>query len=206
MTDINKYLANGMIEDYCLGNLDPETNAEIELLSQQYPLIRKELMAVQDTLVELAKSFQKEPPAGTLHKILTDIKHDVSLEKMSLSPTGKLPQFIPISHRSDVKKWQHITRSLEPPEDFIVHVHELYSDTKSMLSVLWIKERIPEEIHDTTLESIFLLEGTCSGTLADESVELTPGTFWDIPLYTRHSLKVTSASPAKLILMRRLVA
>ena len=196
-----------MIEDYCLGILPPDKAAEVEVLCSQHPALQKELLSVQASLLNLTESFQKSPPPAALNGILQEIDNDLLLDRaLQAKPGQNLKAFIPISPHSDREKWQSLLAHLYPPADFSVHAHKLYDDGARSLLLVWVKDVIPEEIHEEMLESVLCLEGHCEGILVDQSVRLNPGDYWDVPLYESHSLRVTSQQPAKLIIMRSKVA
>lgn len=205
MIDIKAFLDSGIIEDYCLGIATTEAAAQLEGYCMQYPEIKLALEKAQQDMISYMQLFEKAPPQHMLDGILQNVTKDIELEKAKLTgDSARLSQFIPISKHSDYQKWQRLTKELNPPQDFDIHSHELFNDESNILCVVWIKDRIPSEEHDDLLESILCVEGTCVGKLDNETIPLSPGDFWQIPLHADHTLEVTSDHPVKLILMRQI--
>lgn len=207
MINIEQYINSGIIEHYCLGLASEAEAAELEQHCHKYEEIRIALEQHQAAMENYIGQYEKKAPNNLLAGILTGINHDQKLaDAKILQESGKLQQFIPISTQSDYQKWLDLTKDLKPPENFDVHLHELYNDSKNFLYVVWIKDQIPEEEHDDLHESILLLEGNCDGFLENRKVHLKEGDFWQVPLHTDHFLRVTSKQAVKLILMRQIVA
>ncbi|MCB0585076.1 MAG: anti-sigma factor [Phaeodactylibacter sp.] len=68
--DIKAYIASGILEQYVLGKLSPQEEAEVEQNAEQYPEIRQELTAIEVALEEYALLHGKTPPPGVLSAIL----------------------------------------------------------------------------------------------------------------------------------------
>ena len=203
MFNIEKYISSGIIESYCLNATTPEEKAELERNCKEYPEVRQELAAAQAGLIAYASQFEQEAPPGVAAKILDRIE-ELKLETASLSqPALRASEFIGISARSDLEKWQKLTACLAPPAHFgDIHSHELFDDGQRQLVVMWVKEEVPEEAHDDLNEKVFVLEGSCTCTVGGKEIDLSPGGFLEVPLYTDHSLRVTSEQPLKLIVTR----
>ncbi|MEL6922863.1 MAG: cupin domain-containing protein, partial [Bacteroidota bacterium] len=121
--------------------------------------------------------------------------------------TQQLNNFIEISAHSDVRKWQHLIRDIEPPAGYgKLYTHRLYRNSKERLFVVWVHDEIPDETHDYLDESFLILEGTCTCRVKDQYFNLKPGDFLRMPLDGYHNLVVTSREPVKLILSRVKVA
>ena len=204
MKDVSKYLTSGIIEDYCLGRLSRQETEEFEGYCKLYPELKTALNQSQKSIEQYLSNFEKTPLPNVMGNILEGIENSILLDQVSLNSKNKrLPKFIPISKFSKVQKWQQLTKELEPPEQFDIHYHELYQDTKNLLAVIWIKTGVPEEEHHDLLESIFLLNGECSGFLKGKKIDLKTGDFWQVPPHSKHSLKNSGSTPVKLILMRQ---
>ncbi|MEL6142982.1 MAG: cupin domain-containing protein, partial [Bacteroidota bacterium] len=196
---------SGIIEDYCLGLATPAEADQLVAYCGIHPRLKKVLEETQAKLEMYITQYAISAPTGTLGSIIDKVTQDLTLEQATLSNEQGLATFIPISRHSDYRKWQRLTQDLQPPNEFAIHFHELYRDAECFLSVVWIKDQIPAEVHHELLESILCLEGTCTGELADQTIPLQAGDYWDVPLHTSHELRVTSEEPVKLILMRRMV-
>ena len=204
MFDLKAYLDSGIIENYCLGLTSAAEAAQLEAHCLKYREVQEALTLAQENLEQYFWAYQKDAKQGVEDDLLKNVEDDYDLSISQLSASNaKMDKFIPISTHSDYQKWLKLTEELQPPAQFDIHFHELYRDQKNLLCVVWIKDFIPEEKHDTLMESILCLEGTCEGTLNNCKIPLQAGDFWQVPLHAEHTLKVTSETPVKLILMRQ---
>lgn len=68
--DIKAYISSGILEQYVLGKLSPQEEAEVEQKAEQHPEIRQELDAIEVALEEYALLHGRMPPPGVLSAIL----------------------------------------------------------------------------------------------------------------------------------------
>ena len=207
--ELEEYLASGIIEMYCLDMATPEEAKELERLCAQYPAVRKELEEAQSALVSFSKIYERKPPGHMGGRILNSVE-ELKLNGATLSPqTGMLSEFIGISEYSDIGKWQKLTGAISPPTTTFDEngnpIYELYNGGNKMLAIMWVNKEVAEEIHDDLTESFLILEGRCTCIIGNEAVDMGPGSFRNIPLYTNHNLKVTSKGPVKLIFTREIL-
>ncbi|MEO1257434.1 MAG: cupin domain-containing protein [Bacteroidota bacterium] len=201
-----KYIASGIIEQYCLGLATSEEASELEQYCTQYKAVRLELEAVQNAMLGFASQFAKTPPQSTGRKILHRIE-ELKFDTFRFSANGQLPEFIALSEHSNSDKWKAFVEHITPPAEYDnIHYHEIFRNHARRLAVVWLKEGIEDESHDALKEKFLILEGTCRCQLGEEFIDLGPGTFLDIPLHTVHNLKVTSKEPVKLILSKEKLA
>jgi anti-sigma-K factor RskA len=71
--DVKEYIASGILEAYALGHVTDHERTEVEAVAAEYPEIRKELDAIQDSLNAYAKEHSIAPTAGTKEKVLQAI-------------------------------------------------------------------------------------------------------------------------------------
>lgn len=71
--NIKEYIASGKIEEYVLGILPPEEQAEIEKIAQHYPEIQQEIALTQASLEAYAHEFAQNPPAHLKMRILNEL-------------------------------------------------------------------------------------------------------------------------------------
>lgn len=84
--DIKAYIASGVLEQYVLGKLSPQEEAEVEKNAEQYPEIRQELDAIELALEEYALLHGRTPPPGVLTAILQRLHAE---QKIPARPTGR---------------------------------------------------------------------------------------------------------------------
>ena len=207
MFDIEKYIASGVLENYCLGLATPEESVELEHNCLQYPTIKKELILLQKDLIGYVRQFSKTPAKNTGQKILNEIE-ELKLITTSLSENKKrINDFIAISEFSNIDKWQKLIGHINPPTEYKnIYSHEIFNNGVQEQIIVWAKKGILDESHDNLKERFVVLEGTCTCVVGDEKIYMEPGSFLDIPLHTIHNLRVTSEIPVKVILTREKLA
>lgn len=208
--NIETYISSGIIETYCLG-LSTEAEAqEVETFCMIYPIIKAEVEALQMALNGYARSFKKRAPLGLKKAVFDEID---ALERAEAAHRQAEQPFLlkkmkVVSADSKVEEWQELLQGIEPPAEYDVHMQPLYMDDKDLLFVAWVcvGGAIPEEVHDDMYESFYVLEGTCTCIVGDKKYDLKAGDFLPIPLYTEHSIVITSPTPVKALVQRRMVA
>ena len=83
--DIKAYIASGILEQYVLGKLSPQEEAEVEQIAGQHPEIRQELSAIELALEEYALLHGRTPPPGVLSAILQRLHTE---QKLTAHPGG----------------------------------------------------------------------------------------------------------------------
>jgi len=73
MTEKDKILESGLLEQYVLGLLSPLERRQVETYVKQYPELREHIKALQDTMEAIAKQHSIEPPDGLKRDILSEI-------------------------------------------------------------------------------------------------------------------------------------
>jgi mannose-6-phosphate isomerase-like protein (cupin superfamily) len=205
--DIEKYIASGIIESYCLGGLSDEEALELEHYASVHPEVREELLDAQETLLGINSRYRQAPPEDLEEKIGNAIEESKFDTARFSFETGMLDTFIGISRHSDPRKWDAFTRSLRPPGDYEnIYYREIFKDDSQRLAVMWVRKEVPEEIHDDLIEKILILEGACICRLDDETIHLEAGDFLALRPHAVHNLRVTSKTPVKLILTREKLA
>ena len=89
---------------------------------------------------------------------------------------------------------------LEPSEEYEnVHVKKMYSDSLCTSFIIWIKKEVKAHKHEHHSETIYVLEGKGTMVVGKDTFEIKEGDFFNIPMNTAHSLKVTSKEVVKVI-------
>lgn len=90
--------------------------------------------------------------------------------------------------------------ALQPDQPFDnIFSKQLYSDSLTTTFVIWIKERVPLHKHAAHTEQVHIVEGSGEMVLGDSTFTVHAGMHVFIPLGTPHSVRVTSATPLKVI-------
>ena len=72
-------------------------------------------------------------------------------------------------------------------------------------ALVWLEHEEPTETHTDCVERFLILEGTCEVTIGKDVHVMVPGNVITIPMFTDHSVLVTSPIPCKAILQRVMV-
>ena len=187
MKDIRNYIESGVLEQYCLGLLDNEDQAELTQMAALYPEIKEALNSVELKMEKLAASAGVEPSSIVKQKVLAALGFAEETASLDLN---NLPA---IDKNADHKSWLNTLDHLipeEPSEDFSCEVIREDDRFRQMLVVT--KVDVPEEEHEDYLESFFILKGHCECTVGDDFFKLQAGDFLEIPLHLKHNIKVTS--------------
>lgn len=198
--NVPEYMASGILEDYCMGLLPEHEALEVENAALLYPEIKQELELNMMALEQYALSYEREPAVGTKAKIMALINN---LQKEEAAMPGSLPL---LNRFSSSEKWLDIVVPMLPAAtDEDIYVKVLRNDGGIFQAVLWLKSYYPDEVHDKVQECALLLQGECTCYIGDETVNLMPGQFLEIPLNAHHNIKVTNG-PVLAIIQRLKVA
>ena len=75
----------------------------------------------------------------------------------------------------------------------------LFSDSLVSSFMIWIRSEVPPHLHEHHSEHVYVLEGSGEMILGDSSFTIRRGDFIFIPAGTLHAVKVSSASPVKVL-------
>jgi mannose-6-phosphate isomerase-like protein (cupin superfamily) len=201
MTDIQAYIESGIIEEYCLGLLSTEVAAEVTNYAEQHDAIRNEIELTEATLANYAAAH-RSLEAGK-HTFLHNITNLTAEENLQLD---KLPL---ITLYSDYQKWKAVITGITPniPMDGCFgHVLTMNPSVEQYL--IWLDGELVEEAHNDVQESFLILEGSCECNLGGRIVNFAAGDYFEVPLFTHHTIKNTTAggTPIKAIVQRVLQA
>jgi len=206
MANLKAYLESGIIEKYCLGLATPEEINTLESYSRECPEFAVKLALNQRIFEQFVSSLERQAPKGSKQKIIARIKQ-TQLHKATLNEHERLTDFLPIHTYSDLESWQQLIAPIQPKTDFDnIYTHPLYADSQKQLSIVWVKELVPEETHPDLEESFLILEGTAICTIDGVDHYLEKGSFMQMPTVGQHKIKVTSKTPAKALLSKVRIA
>lgn len=181
--DIKVYIDKGNLELYCLG-FNTELGNEIGALRLDHPEINQELNEIELALEQLALSQAILPRPIMRQQILSELFAEDIIDFYNLPPTNSY---------SNYERWlkavEHLIPS-EPMNDFFAQV--LKQDQKIAQTLVVTKLNVPEEIHDVISESFFILKGTCTCNVGQETFTLNAGDYLEIPLHTNHDIRIDS--------------
>jgi len=163
-----------------------------------------EIQHTEEALIQYALAHSITPPQQNKVRILERLKQ----EQQSPSFMGNKEKnpFPLLGTYSKMEDWIPLIGDHPGPQEFDgIHMEPLYKDSRIELNLVWVKDMVPEEVHQDVMESFLLLEGSCSCTIEQKdgntrTVHMKPGDFLALELGERHDIRVTSPFPAKAIL------
>jgi len=186
--NIKEYIESGILEEYCLGLLNPEEQASVLDICSRFPEIKKELAIIENVIENMAVNVALDPDERLKQRILDSLgfeEHPVPFDLDNLPLTD-----VSSNYKNWLKTLEHLIPE-EPKEDFFCHV--LRQDEHFAQMLIIAKSDVPEETHDNLVESFFILKGKCSCTVGDRTVMLGPGDFLEIPLNLEHDVKMLTS-------------
>lgn len=203
MNELNTYIASGIIEAYCLGNLSPAQAAEVTAMAAAYPEVQAE---IDRTLAVLEQYPQGPQPRPELKKRVLDfLDAFLNEEHIDLDNPPR------IDRHSDVAAWNRALQSIAPDIEEPGFAARILKETDELfLSVVWLSADLIEESHadNEFRESFLILEGACECDFEGQIVRFAAGDYFDIPPNTRHVIKnISEGLPyVKGIVQRRKAA
>lgn len=107
MEDLKTYLESGILELYVLGQLDTQSQAEVEAMVLKYPILKEELLSIETAMEKFAQQHAIQPSKAVEDKIVSQLRGDIhestsSIPKETESNSFELP-FTDRRYESKVK-------------------------------------------------------------------------------------------------------
>jgi mannose-6-phosphate isomerase-like protein (cupin superfamily) len=185
--DIEKYIESGVLEEYCLGMLDADARQEVVKMCKLFPRIQEELLSIERFMEKSAAEHGVAPGDHLRQQILNSLGFDET-------PAGIDPDDLPATNASSSHyDWLNALRYLIPEEPEVDFYSKVLRENNEFAQMLVItKSNVHEEVHENVMESFFILKGECRCTVGDKQIILKPGDFLEIPLHTKHDVKILS--------------
>jgi mannose-6-phosphate isomerase-like protein (cupin superfamily) len=194
MTDNQKYIESGLLEDYCLGLLSATQSAEVSAACASNAALQAELEKLQRSLEQYAETQAVTPRPALKQDIMALLGN---LQKETTFTEGNLPL---LNQFSDSRQWLDYIRPMTPAafsgETVMLPLRE--DDTVIQMAV-WTDINIPDEEHDDLQESFIILEGECECFVGDKVYRLKAGDYLEIPLHEHHDVKLLSAKVVAIL-------
>jgi mannose-6-phosphate isomerase-like protein (cupin superfamily) len=200
MKDPGEYIASGVLEMYVLGLTTTEESQEVERMAAEFPEVKEEINEIRmsvDTYSD-AKFSAPHPAVKTLLLATIDFMERLQNGEQPSAP----PELNENSRVEDFSEW--LNRSdMVLAEDADDIYAKILGHTPEMTTVIaWIKDFVPDEVHDDQFEKFLIVEGSCEIITEKETYKLKAGDYFAVPLHCTHKLKVTSSGRCKAILQR----
>ncbi|MDX2349118.1 MAG: cupin domain-containing protein [Porticoccus sp.] len=93
-----------------------------------------------------------------------------------------------------------VLSDITPPADLEnIHVVKISSDAHSTDFIVFVKQQVPLHKHLVHTETLYVLEGSGAFQLGEESFDIGPGDYINVPEGTTHAVTVTSPIPLKVL-------
>lgn len=187
--DLKEFLDSGLSELYLLGVLTHEEAALVQKMQVLHSEVKREIEAL-----ELFYEQDAIQNAVKLHPRV-DKQMNVMLSALQTEKQMQLSETPLISIFSDADAWLELVTPLLPNDNFGDGFTSVLRNNNGVMQMLAISSiDIEEEVHEDVDESFLILKGTCICTIGNESINMGPGDFMQIPLYKPHSVSITSTS------------
>lgn len=197
---IESFVSSGILEMYVLGQTDADENIKVESMMFSYPAILFEINEISKALCKYGKYHGLVPDITIKPAIFSTIDF---IERMK---NGELPSNPPLltsaSKIVDYSDW------LDRPDMILnadfegIYAKVIAHNDKLSMAIIWLRDGSPMETHFKELESLLIIEGTCTITIDDTDHFLKSGDVIHIPLFKKHIVTVTSSIICKAILQR----
>ena len=194
----NEYIADDILEAFCLGQLPQGEAVKIAVSATKDFRLRERIKYIEDTLIN---SCSITPRENTKTSLFTLIENDENIDiDLNNAPL--------ISRISDSSDWNKAVENLSPlHHEQHLSICPLRVDEKVELYVAWLNDALEEGGHpaDEFEESFLILEGNCECNIDGKIYYLQAGDYLTIPPDVRHIIRNTSSNgaPVKGILQRK---
>ena len=198
--EVLQFLGSGILELYVLGQASPQQATEVETMLAVHDEVRREMDAIEVALEQLAFDQAVQPDPIIKPFLMATVDYTTRLQN------GEAPTFPPVlneqSKASDYAEWLERSDMVLPGHFTDIHAKLIVYTPQLISAIVWIKEMAPQEVHDNEYEKFLILEGSCDIQIEEEVHHLVPGDYLTIPLHKNHHVRITSATPCKVILQR----
>ncbi|MDB5263467.1 MAG: hypothetical protein JWQ14_2750 [Adhaeribacter sp.] len=200
MNQITEFMQSGLLELYVLGSTNPEETAAVEKMAAAHPEIRQELDIIGQTMEDYAQAHAVKPKATLKSLILASIDYIERLKHGE--PAVTPPTLTSASTIADYAPWLNRPDMVLPADAEAIYAKIISATPESTTAIVWLTGIAENEIHHHEYERFLILEGTCDIIAGEEVHHLSAGDYYEVPLHTRHLVKITSDFPCKVILQR----
>ena len=200
MKAIEEFMQSGILEIYVMGAATPEEAATVEEMAATYPQVRQELDQIGQAMEAYAMAHAVEPKATVKPLILATINY---LERLKQGErVTEPPVLTAASQISDYADWLTRPDMILPPDAEAIYVKIIGATPAATTAIVWLTGTAEDEVHQKEYERFLVVEGSCDIITDDATYTLNPGDYYGVPLHVKHMVKVTSATPCKVVLQR----
>lgn len=200
--NVEKFIASGILENYCLGFTTEAENAEVELYASLYPEVKKELEHFRSVFENYVLSNKIVPSPHVKFAVMQSVyKHQ--LEKDDVYP----PLLSAGRSTDDIASWI-ANHPLPPPEGAYdnLFIRKLPSTEFFTNFIVWAKSGLETEMHTDCKEYVYVIKGSCTVYFEGEARSYVAGDLIIIPPCIHHNAMVTSDFPMMAFVQRQACA
>lgn len=191
MREVEQFIGSGILELYCLDFLSSEERAKVEQMAKLHPVVKNELIKVEETLLAKAESESVMPPNRMRNKVLLAIE----AAELGLPPL--------LSGVSSVLEWLiYLGENKigpEPGTSDLLWV-DLPSSSNVVSYAVWAPKGVAvEEEHAEEEERLLMIKGSCNITVEGSTTTYHEGEMVFIPKGTLHRAEACSDEMMVLI-------
>jgi len=200
MSNIGNFIESGILESYILGLATAAERVQVEKMSSLYPQVQEALDVLSEELERKCMQFAIDPSPSLKAMVFATIR---LLEQRNDEGPAALP---PILYKgatvSNYDKWVNDPMYALPEDAGNIYAKVISQNDQVATAIVWVKKELPWEVHEHELESFLIIEGSCAFYIEQTMYALSAGDYFSIPLNKKHSARVTSSIPCKVILQR----
>jgi mannose-6-phosphate isomerase-like protein (cupin superfamily) len=190
-------IASGALERYVLGHASPEEARRVEAASISSALVAAHLRVLRMGMERVAQQQAVAPSATAKSRLL-----DAIAEEVAARDPDRPPVLHAGSKAADFARWIDRPEMVEDPANENIYFVPFANNSDGLTALVWMRIGADAETHTDCLEQFLILEGTCDITFNDQVHALKAGDYLKIPLYTSHTVKVTSKETCRIIVQR----
>ena len=200
--NVEKFIASGILENYCMGFTTDAENAEVELNAALYPEIRKEIDNLRSVFEKYVLSNKIDPSPRVKFAVM---------ESIYLHQAGKdriYPPLVKIGESTDQLAAWISDNPVDPPDAEFDNffMRELPSTEYFTNFIVWAKEGHETEMHTDCNEYLYVIKGSCTMYFEAEAKSYVAGDLICIPPHINHHAVVTSDFPMMALVQRQACA
>jgi quercetin dioxygenase-like cupin family protein len=194
-------IRSGILTNYCLGFCTPEEIIKIEALSENYPLIKKEIDDIRHAFEEQLLKDAIEPRVSLKTSVMRSVYKHHAMEDQQYAPL--IDELISIEQ---LRKWVDINSIKSPVENYEnLFISEMPSTEQVINFIVSAKKGHDTEVHEDFIEYLYVINGSCTMDFDGEKRSYAAGEIISIQPRINHSAVVTSPEPMLALVQRQMI-
>ena len=200
--NVEKFIASGILENYCMGFTTSAENAEVEMHAAVNPQIRKEVDSLRAVFESYVMANKITPSPSIKIAVMQSLYKQKSKQDQVFPPLileGK-----PSENLTD---WIAQNPVAPPDAEFDnLFMRELPSTEYFVNFIVWAKAGHETEMHTDCNEYLYVIKGSCTMYFENEAKSYVAGDVITIPPHINHRAVVTSDYPMMAFVQRQACA